>query len=764
MKRNKEQNGARQVESHEESGVRHDTKPLSKANRRKWLFRCIAILSPVILLILTEITLKIFGYGRTTSFLLQKEIQSKTMMVENAWFGLRFFPPALVRSPSPTIFPKDKPAGTYRIFLFGESAILGDPQPSYGVGRYLESMLHRRYPGTEFEVIPAAMTAINSHGVYQIAKEFVHYQGDQWIVYMGNNEYVGPFGANTVFGPQAPSHTIVRAYLALKKWRLGQWLTSISRLLRRENSDLAGWTGLRLFLDHPLSPQDIRRNKVSDNFRHNLTDIVKLGQQRGIPMLLCTVSSNLKDCAPFSSMHNPPLDSSKQSEWQSLREKGAQLMEQKLWREAGDLFEKACKLSPHFAEIYFQLGQCYLGMSNSSLALSNFSKARDLDALPFRTDSRLNIIVKEVAQKYGDSKTLFFDTEEYLNQKSPNQILGKELLYEHVHLNFEGNYQLALALAEKIATNFPPHISKNQREKWPTHFECAEDLGLTDLNRSMVINLIIGRISEPPYTAQLNHAEMLKYWNGELTRIKQKIKTTSKEDLNRQFEGARKAAPKNHWLRRNEAEYLEGIGDIKGAITQWQAVRDLTPHHQVAYFQLGRLYARLKQWDQARNALETSLQLRPDLLEAYLELGQVYANQENQENALQMYAKAQKLRPDEPRIFLKRATLYLSANQHDLAIANLKEAIQLRPSYWEAHYLMGIELAMQEKFAEAQTEFETTLRYRPNHVSANFNLAVALAKQHRYSDAIAKFQDTLRLDPTHQQARQYLNALQAEKK
>ena len=47
----------------------------------------------------------------------------------------------------------NKPTNTYRIFLFGESAANGDPDPTYGMGRYLEALLRERFPGTDFEVV-----------------------------------------------------------------------------------------------------------------------------------------------------------------------------------------------------------------------------------------------------------------------------------------------------------------------------------------------------------------------------------------------------------------------------------------------------------------------------------------------------------------------------------------------------------------------------------------------------------------------------------
>ena len=124
-----------------------------------------------------------------------------------------------------------KPPGTFRIFIFGESAALGDPKPAYSAGRYLQALLRERFPERRFEVVCAAMTAINSHAILPIAQECARQSGDLWIIYMGNNEMVGPFGAVTIFGSQGLPVTYVRLILAMRQTRLGQSLLAMGRKL-----------------------------------------------------------------------------------------------------------------------------------------------------------------------------------------------------------------------------------------------------------------------------------------------------------------------------------------------------------------------------------------------------------------------------------------------------------------------------------------------------------------------------------------------------
>ena len=69
----------------------------------------------------------------------------------------------------------------------------------------------RASAGSDFEVIQAAMTAINSYVLLPIARNCAALQPDLFIVYAGNNEVVGPFGAGTVFNRSMGSLGLIRA-------------------------------------------------------------------------------------------------------------------------------------------------------------------------------------------------------------------------------------------------------------------------------------------------------------------------------------------------------------------------------------------------------------------------------------------------------------------------------------------------------------------------------------------------------------------------
>jgi hypothetical protein len=92
-----------------------------------------ALALPFLALGLVEVALRVAGYGYDTAFLkVQHDASGKKFLINNDRFTLRFFPPELARWPGTFKLAVEKPADVQRILIFGESAAMGDPQPSLG--------------------------------------------------------------------------------------------------------------------------------------------------------------------------------------------------------------------------------------------------------------------------------------------------------------------------------------------------------------------------------------------------------------------------------------------------------------------------------------------------------------------------------------------------------------------------------------------------------------------------------------------------------
>ena len=447
-------------------------------------------------LVLLEVGLRVGGFGYPTEFLIP--IEGQDAHTTNDRFSRRFFPPTMARVPTPCHVPEKAP-GTYRIFVLGGSAAQGTPDATKGVSRVLEVMLNAMYPETKFEVFDAAVTAINSHVVRLIAMDCAGHGPDLFVVYMGNNEVIGPFGPGTIFKAHSPNLTLIRAGLAARRWRVGQLFDELGR---RFGSGGGGgrWRGMQALAENPIGADDPRLEAVYRHFRRNVVDICGAADRAGASLLLSTVITNLKDCPPFASVRSKSLTEEQAAQWQQLVDQGIEQEEAGRHRAALDLYIQAGKIDDGHAELAFRIGRCRQALGDTDAARDAFIRARDFDALRFRCDSRLNRIVREVAD---ERQAHLVDAEASVNEAA---IAGRELLHEHVHLTFDGNYRLARLLVEGLNAILPESIlGAASGPEPPERDECARMLALTIPDRHRNAQIMLGMVQDVPFTHQLDH-------------------------------------------------------------------------------------------------------------------------------------------------------------------------------------------------------------------------------------------------------------------
>jgi tetratricopeptide (TPR) repeat protein len=762
---NKSKAGGKPGKSSGQKPQAEPTMPLPP--RRKLMFRLIALVVVPLLLagllvVLMEILLRIGGYGYATSFFRPVRVGGQEYFINNEKFSQRFFPPQLARWPDPFIFPAAKPPDTVRIFIFGESAAMGDPQPAYGAGRYLEVLLRQRFPGKKFEVINLGITAINSHVILPIARECVRHEGDFWIVYMGNNEMVGPYGAATVFGAQALPRRAAQFNLAIQQARTGQLLVSGLRNLGGKTKN-ASWGGMEMFLENRIAPDDPRKETVYRNFEGNLRDIVQAGINSGAKVILNTVSVNLKDCPPFASLTNSNLPAADRRHFDQIFAEAKSLQSQGGFLVATGLFAQATRLDPQFAEAHFRLAQCELELTNAA-APEQFQIACDTDALPFRADTRINTAIRQVAQQRAGDRLVLCDAEQALAQDAPARIAGGETFYEHVHFNLDGNYRLGKIWAEQVgrmlaAAEIPPATTN-----WAAPETCARALGLSIWNRQFVLQSVIRRMGSPPLSTQFNNTERLqKVRAEELALRQQQAQPGAARRVREEFAAALERAPADHYLFEGLANFLEAIKDPQGSIAAYRHLIELVPDDFYACLQLGRLLGGKGESQQAEPLLVRAAQLRPSLPDGWFELGTVLAAQQKFSPALDCMERAARIRPHESSYVCYSAQMLAKLNRHPEAIEKYRRAIQMSPDLWEAHFELAGELVAVNQPDEAIREYTEVLKINPRHVVSQINLGVVLVRFNRLDDAIACFQNALKLEPDNRAAQDYLASVLAHK-
>ena len=756
------------------------------------------VLSPVLCLGLLEAGLRLGGYGYPTTFFLGPDSSGRCTV--NHCFGWRFFPRWFATQPYPCTLSA-KPAGTVRIFVLGGSAAQGFPDPSFSFGRILAVMLSQQYPGRQFEVVNAAMPAINSHGALEIARDCATHEPDLFLVYLGNNEVIGPYGPGTVFQRWSPSLGMIRASLWVKSTRVGELFSDATAALRRDASDANRRPGMEVFLSNPVAADDPRLTAVYDNYRRNLSDICGVARRCHAAVVLCSVAVNLRDCPPLASLHRSDLSAAELAQWESIYKAGGGLEADHRWQDAARQYEAAEKIDDRYAELQFRLARCLMKAgpgtgSRVAEARERFESARDLDVLRFRADSRINAIVREVAAAQGTADVYFADAERALAESDPAAagVAGGDFFYEHVHLTFEGNYVLARAVLGPVAAALPQLAGKHGAV--PSRQRCADLLVLTPGDEYQAAAVAVNITSRPPFTNQLDHP------------LRQAAARRHRDDLHRRalspqavqsarnaYQAAIAESPGNwelhyhfgalalEWGQPKLAEEhlrvatesapwdarthnllgsaLAGQGRFDEAVAKYRKALEISPGFAEAEKNLAVALAERGQRDEALAHFHKALEINPEFVEAHDNLGRLLAGQGQFDEAIVEYRKALEIDPDCAAAHDDIGQALFHQGLLDEAAEQFRKAVEIKPDFSEAHNNLGLLLVKRGQFDEAVAHYRRALEIKPDYARAHFNLGMALAGRGQFDEAIAHLQKALELEPDFLQARRSLEALRA---
>jgi tetratricopeptide (TPR) repeat protein len=629
------------------------------AGWRLWFLRLAAlILAPLGFVLLVEVSLRAAGYGQASAATIPCKVNGVACRGDNVKFSWRFFPRNIAPEFDPFIFPTVKPSNTYRIFVVGGSAAQGTPDCAYGFARILKVLLDHAHPGTNFEVVTAAMPAINSHVVVEIVRDLARYQPDLFVVYMGNNEVVGPYGPGTVFAPLLSSLPLIRAGIRLKATRTGQLFADIAAGLGANERSPKVWRGMEMFLKQRVAADDPRLQTVYSYFRRNLQDIRRIATDSGARVLFCTLGCNLRDCPPFASLHRAALGKDDLARWAALYEKGARQ------EAAGDCLLAiesdlaAAQFDDRFADLQFRLGHCYWEAGDREKARDRFLLARDLDALRFRPDRHMNEIIREVASVAGDQRIGLVDTEEVFRADSPSGVPGRELFHEHVHMNFQGDYLLAKSLCERII-----RIAGTAAEQ-PALDEAgaAQCVGYNAWARYNTLFKVLNYyIRKPPFTGQLYHEEQVQRLEGDLKQAEAALTAGVRKQIAAQYRDLIEQSPSDILFRLRFAEFASVfLKDEQTAVEQCRRVQELVPHSYKPHVVLALSLGALHRFDEAIEHLNRAVQIKPTCAKAYHLLGLAHQTRGRLEDAMKAFARAVQFSPDDAEACKRMADILLS--------------------------------------------------------------------------------------------------------
>lgn len=412
----------------------------SPKGKKLLLFKVLATLFPIILLVLLEFVLRFFHYGHNTD-LFVKEPEGEYITL-NKYASDKFFSDtANATKGNSEIFQVNKAPNTFRIFVLGESTTIGYPYFHNGsFHRWLKYRLMQMYPAKNFEIINLSLTAVNSYTVLDFGKQLAQYQPDAVLIYTGHNEYYGALGVGST-SYIGSNHFLVQTLLKLRTLKvvqlLNNFLKSVSGVFSKHRADDRETLMRRMAARQHIDLNSVDYKAGINQYNQNMTELCHLLNEQKIPTFLSTVVSNEKDMAPFISNGN----------------------------------------GPGSAIGFYKAGQQAMAKDNYSTAKNYFDQAKELDALRFRAPEAINIIIKKLAAEFPEVHLV--DTKKEFEQYSPHGILGNETILEHLHPNLRGYAIMSDAFFQAIQNQ---HLIADTAERHISFDQLLKDMPITSMD------------------------------------------------------------------------------------------------------------------------------------------------------------------------------------------------------------------------------------------------------------------------------------------
>lgn len=506
--------------------------------RKRRVFQLISLAIPCLLVALTEFILRFWGFGGYPPMLQRVgQVDGGTLVIADqgaavSWF---FANPDRPGSNEQYTFLDPKPTDTIRIFLVGESAMQGYPQPRHlASSAFLQAMLQDAWPERKVEVINLGTTAVASYPVLGILTEALDYQPDLVVIYTGNNEFFGTYGVASI-GRAGSKPWMLKANRQLRSLALVQ---AADKLLRSK-TDFDRTLMENMLGQSYVGPTAWQRKAAANNLHLNVTEMITRCQARDIPVLVCTLPTNERDLAPIGEDRIETLAATTREEIESLLSKW-QVAQRENPEAALGALRRILELHPNHARAHFLLGQTLATQGKHTEALDEFVKANDLDTMPWRAPTPSQQAILDAARELNAPVC---DLVKHFREASRNGAIGWELMDDHVHPTLRGQALIAESIMESLSKfEGMLHLSAEARARVPAWENYAHRLGDNIYDRFGVAHNMRMLFNAP--FLRRNNPDAFERFNGMASKIEYQLTPEVREAMReweqtRPFAGAR---------------------------------------------------------------------------------------------------------------------------------------------------------------------------------------------------------------------------------
>jgi tetratricopeptide (TPR) repeat protein len=612
-----------------------ENKKIRKTKSPFW-FYLILFLIPILFFVLLEIFLKVINYGRNDDQWI-KVTETKQMLNPDV-SGRYFFNTEDLPQSNNDAFDIVKRENAFRIFVMGGSSAQGFPfSPNGTFSRYIRDRLELIYPYKYIEVVNLGITATNSYTIRDLIPGVLEEEPDLILIYTGHNEYYGAFGVGSTENI-GNSRELVNFLIWLNKFKSVELIrNAVAVVMTLFSSDAEletnrGGTLMARIVKEQLIPYNSDSFNIGiKQFEGNINDILRMTQEAGIPVLIGSVVSNLKDQKPFISVGS----------------------------ERNELADS----------VYLE-ALIRLKLANTNLADSLFRLAKDLDALRFRAPEKIDEIIKKLAEKFNCG---FIDVDSVFNANSPDSIVGNNLLVDHLHPTLSGYLLMGKIYFDAMEINgFLPNAGQAQIPGGQQDSVVVHHFAFSRLDSVISDIRLIGLLNDWPFVESPDFSFIKKLkLNDRIDSIAYKIAV---ENMNWE---------KGH---RETADWYLSKSDYQKFAKEFQVIVSQYPFKLNDYDYAASQLINVKEYDLAYNFLLRRFKETPGAFSAKW-LGSINLNRKHIDEAIKYLSVSINYDSNDAQTFYNLTGAYIQKEYFKNARESIEKCLSIDPDFPNAQSL-----------------------------------------------------------------------------
>lgn len=354
-------------------------------------------------------------------------------------------------------------------------------------------------------------------------------------------------------------------------------------------------------------------------------------QDAGVPVLIGTLVSNLKDQNPFISVGNSKNE---------------------------------------IADSVYSQALIQLENNNNQTADSLFRKAKDLDALRFRAPEEINKVIKRLSFEFGYTTV---NVDSIFNSISPDGIVGNSLIVDHLHPSLNGYLLMGKTYFEAIRKN--NLLPKSERVHLTDEKQdsiIVSDFAFSHLDSSIADIRLRGLLHDWPFVEDPDFS-FIKNLNLK-DRIDSIAYKVAVEDMN--WEIAHREAAQSYL---NKKDYHNFAKEFRVLVSQY-------PFKLNDYDYAASQLINVKEYDLAYLFLQKRFKESPDAFSTKW-LGNINLNRGNIDDAIKYLSLSIQYDNKDAQTFYNLAGALIQNKDYKNALMKIENCLKINPEFPNAQNL-----------------------------------------------------------------------------